>query len=94
MPRRKVKVPKERWKAVRIHEVYYNELLEMCKVLELPLAQCLGHIIHQTYIMSAVQAQLATQEAEKEVTEVARQSAPRQAPQPKQRRRAPLLPPP
>ncbi len=93
MPRRKIKVGKERWKAVRIHEVYYNELVEICQYLQLTLAQCIGHIVHEAYLQLESEIARAQEEAVKQVKEVAKQAGEVAKQQPAQRRR-PIPPPP
>jgi hypothetical protein len=69
VPRTKIKVPPERWRTVRIHEVYYNELVEICKYLELSLPTCLGHLIHEAYVQLDVERREIEQEKEDEVKE-------------------------
>jgi hypothetical protein len=94
VPRKKIKVGKEKWKAVRIHEVYYNELVEICQYLELPLAQCIGHIVHEAYLQLESEIARAQEEAVKEVAKQAREVAKHTALQQPARRRRPIPPPP
>ncbi len=67
MPRTKIKVPPDRWHIVRVHEVYYDELIEICKYLELPIPQCLGHLIHEAYVQLDVEKDEIVEEKVNEV---------------------------
>ena len=74
MPRTKIKVKRERWRVVRVHELYFNELFEICKMLELPLAQCIAHIIHDAYTTIKSYEQITHEKASEKVSKEIREN--------------------
>jgi len=74
MPRVKIKVRRERWRVVRVHELYYNELEEICRKLELPLAQCIGHIIHDAYTTIKSYEEITQEKASEKVSKEIREN--------------------
>jgi len=74
MPKTKIKVRRERWRVVRVHELYFNELFEICKMLELPLAQCIAHIIHDAYTTIKSYEQITHEKASEKVSKEIRES--------------------
>ncbi len=69
MPKTKIRVPPEKWRTLRVHEVYYNELVEICKYLELSLPTCLGHLIHEAYVQLDVERREIEEESVNNVKE-------------------------
>jgi hypothetical protein len=75
MPKTKIKVRRERWRVVRVHELYYNELVEICKIIELPLAQCIAHVIHDAYTTIKAYEEVTHEKASEKVSKQIQEKA-------------------